>query len=68
MADIFMTTNKWPTLVIFFHPLWNYPGRPAVIPQLAVTITQFTFGWDNSQVLARVFKLELQILVQSPLS
>ena len=27
---------------------WVYPGYPAVIPQLAVTLTRFIFGWDNT--------------------
>ena len=27
--------------------VYGYPGCPAVIPQLAVTITRFIFGWDN---------------------
>ena len=49
-------------------PLETYPGYPAVIPQLAVTLTQFIFGWDNSRVIVRIFYLEfqLEILGQSP--
>ena len=31
-----------------------YPRCPAVIPQLAVTITRFIFGWDYSRTLVRV--------------
>ena len=43
-------------------------GCPAVIPQFAVTITQIIFGWDYSQVLAPVSKLEFQLADFAPIA
>ena len=40
----------------------------AVIALLTVTISQFIFGWDYSQVLVRVSKLEFQLADFAPIA
>ena len=46
---------------LWSHSWQIYLGCPAVIPQLAVTITRFIFGWDYSRVLVCFSQLEFQL-------
>ena len=50
----------------------DYPGYPAVIPQLTVTLTRFIFGWDSSENInseeeagsKRIQAIDIQNLVE----
>ena len=52
----------------------NYPGYPALIPQLAVTLTRFILGWDSvsglllnehMKILLRDFSKSVQDIKQT---